>query len=241
MQDQTKTIITEINKLADKPKADWWNNYLKNTVKFIGVGIPEIRKVLLKQKSGFENDPQLLEIADELISLKIAEHKLAGVLIYQLFLLDKIENGIILEHIESLFNNGYIYDWNTCDWLCVRVLTPVIDKGENDDISRILNWNTNENYWHARASLVPFAQCKTLKNHYKNLAIALKNLISREERFAKTVVGWVLREISKFDNDFVSGFLEANMKTLSKEVITNSLKYSDKNTKRDFVARWKEL
>ncbi len=241
MYNKTKIIIAEVNKLADKPKSDWWNNYLKNTVEFIGVGIPEIRKILLKQKSSFENDPQLIGIADELISLEIAEHKLAGVLIYQLFLLGKIDNKKILEHIEILFEKGYIYDWNTCDWLCVRVLTPIIDEGKGDDSSRILNWHTNKDYWQARASLVPFAQCKSLKDQYKNLSPALRNLIDREERFAKTVVGWVLREISKFDNDFVFDFLEANMKTLSKEVITNSLKYSDKNTKKDFVARWKEL
>ncbi|OQX74013.1 MAG: hypothetical protein B6D64_13255 [Bacteroidetes bacterium 4484_276] len=50
MTDITKTIVTEINKLADSKKANWWNNYLKNPVSFIGVGIPQIRDILIKTR-----------------------------------------------------------------------------------------------------------------------------------------------------------------------------------------------
>ncbi len=122
----------------------------------------------------------------------------------------------------------------------MSVLTPIIDKGNESKASQILNWHTRSNYWHARASLVPFAQCKTLDYHYKSLNNAMTNLLSREERFAKTAVGWVLREISKFDNDYVFSFLEDNMDSLTSEVINNSLKYSDKDTKKTFVSKWKE-
>ncbi len=50
MTEQTKTIVTEIDKLADSKKADWWKNYLKNPVSFIGVGIPQIRDILIKTR-----------------------------------------------------------------------------------------------------------------------------------------------------------------------------------------------
>jgi len=53
-------------------------------------------------------------------------------------------------------------------------------------------------------------------------------------------VGWVLREISKFDFDYVLNFLETNIKLLSNDVINNALKYSDKNMKTDFISAWKE-
>ena len=75
-----------------------------------------------------------------------------------------------------------------------------------------------------------------IKKSYQNLTTALENLIRREERFAKTAVGWVHREISKFDFDYVINFLEANVKMLSKEELNNTLKDSDKISKETFVS-----
>jgi 3-methyladenine DNA glycosylase AlkD len=50
-------------------------------------------------------------------------------------------------------------------------------------------------------------------------------LIKREERFCKTAVGWVLREISKSDKNYVEKFLEVHRQFITPEVIKNSTKY----------------
>jgi 3-methyladenine DNA glycosylase AlkD len=54
-------------------------------------------------------------------------------------------------------------------------------------------------------------------------------LIRREERFAKTAVGWVLREYSKHDPDFVLSFLSRHVRYTSAELKRNALKYYRQN------------
>ncbi|MCG8569798.1 MAG: DNA alkylation repair protein [Spirochaetes bacterium] len=237
MEKQIHFLKQQIDSKALPEKADWWNRYLRNSVKFIGVGIPDIRTILLKW---FHQRPlqsaDYLFIADQLIANDIAEYKLAGILIYQLFLLKNIPNQTILDHCEKLFSRQLFYDWNTTDWLCVRVLRPMIDWGVQEDIDQIVSWHQHPYLWQARSSLVPFAQSKNLKLYYSNLTIPLIQIIEREERFAKTAVGWVLREVTKFDVPFVEGFLKTQSPYLTKEVINNALKYQSKSIKKEFIA-----
>jgi 3-methyladenine DNA glycosylase AlkD len=51
-------------------------------------------------------------------------------------------------------------------------------------------------------------------------------LIRREERFAKTAVGWVLRDLSKHDSAVVKDFVDQNLRYFSAESLRNALKYS---------------
>lgn len=235
MKKEIKHLISEINKVANKTKSDWWNNYLQHTISFIGVGIPDIRKILKTWNANYAGKTDLSSIADDLIKLDIAEYKLAGILIYQEFILFDKSNEEILTHVNGLFEKEYIYDWNTCDWLCVKVLSNIIDSGDKKLINRILEWSKMENLWHSRASLVAFTQCKSLKENLPKLEMPMKRVIKRNERFAKTSVGWILREIYKFNKTFVKNFLKENKRFLTKEVVNNALKYMDKDQKRRFV------
>ena len=222
---------------ANPEKAAWWNNYLKDSIRFIGVGIPDIRKILLDWHKTGAGNPDYRTTANQLLRQESAEFKLAGILIYQLFLLGKVANTVILNDIEELFAGGYIFDWNTCDWLCVRVLTPIVNDFSAAEIQRIKGWSRHENYWQARAALIPFAQSSVLKDHYRNLEIEMRVVIKRKERFAKTAVGWLLREISRFDMPFVRRFLRTNQTDLSKEVTLNALKYLEKADRKAFISQ----
>jgi 3-methyladenine DNA glycosylase AlkD len=118
-----------------------------------------------------------------------------------------------------------VIDWNVCDWLCVRILTPLLDKEPELVVSVLSEWNKSPNLWKARASLVPFAQSKSIAKHNKTILQFSSELIKRQERFCKTAVGWVLREYSKSDTKFVAEFLEQFKDWITKEVIKNATKY----------------
>ncbi len=235
MNSHVDYLKSEIDKIAEKSKAEWWNNYLRNTIRFIGVGIPDIRNILNRWYPTIDDEAALILIADKLIHLKIAEYKLAGILIYQNFLLGNISDHRILKHMDILFGKEYIYDWNTCDWFCVRVLTPLVDTQNDQTISEILRWNDKKYLWQARASIVPFALAKSLPNHLGKLEGPMATLIKRKERFAKTAVGWIAREIFKFNPVFVKQFLSKNTDDLTKEVLNNSLKYMEKEKRNQFI------
>lgn len=222
-------IVAELKRNAKSEKADWWNRYLKDTIPFIGAGIPEIRKILLDRNKAEGLDQMAMNkqvgLVRGLIKGCFAEEKLAAILYIQLFWLGKQKNSFLLSLISDWFDERYIFDWNTTDWLSVKILTPMIDSQDSQVIWILKRWNRNSYLWKARASLVSFAQASSILEHGREIERFSDVLIRREERFAKTAVGWVMREYSKHDEDFVLAFLSKHVKYTTAEVKRNALKY----------------
>ena len=223
-------IITETLQQRSSPdKAAWWNRYMKGSIPFLGAGIPEIRKYLLElnAKEDLEALPMNRQVGlvKHLIRGTYAEEKLAAILYIQLFWLGKQRNNFILDLLSDAFDEHHIYDWNTTDWLCVKVLTPMIDSGDEEVLWTLKRWNRDPYLWKARASLVPFAQVRGLTAYRKVISPMADMLIRRKERFAKTAVGWVLREYSREDPKFVLDFLSRHVRHMTSEVKRNALKY----------------
>ena len=224
-------LKSQLAKLADKKSKLWWENYVKHDTRFRGVGIPQIRKSLInwyRQESISELPPhKQLDLAISFFEEEYAEDKLVGILFLQSYLYDKFEYRVLLSKFERLFEKKYIYDWNICDWFCVRVLGPMIKLHGRPCAKAISKWCTAKNVWQARCSLVAFANL-TKENRYTSLLLqSSKVLIKREERFAKTAVGWILRELSHVDEGIVLNFLNVNKEYFSRESLGNSIKYFD--------------
>jgi 3-methyladenine DNA glycosylase AlkD len=228
MKSLSLIIQQELQKYSDDKKAKWLENYVKHDIKSIGVGIPQIRLVLqdvYKRNNLNElSTPEQKETLDELVKHEYTESKLATIIYVQLYLKDT-DVKFQLSMISNWFDNKWISDWNVCDWLCVRLLTPLVDRYPKQTITELKKWNKDSYLWKARASLVPFSQCKTLEKNLDLIDIFNKSLIKREERFCKTAVGWVLREISKFDKNYVVKFLETHHPHVTSEVKQNATKY----------------
>lgn len=228
MNDYANNIIEDIRTNQNADKALWLENYVKHDIKSFGVGIPEIREIIKK----FEKDTQLskstteikVEFLNDLMKNEYTEAKLAAILFVQLYWKTNKANEL-LKITTNWFDNKWITDWNVCDWLCVRLLTPILVKEPELAVSVFKDWNKSQNLWKARASLVPFAQSKNIEKHSEIIQQFSTELIKRQERFCKTAVGWVLREYSKIDTKFVRDFLEQFSDWTTKEVINNATKY----------------
>ncbi len=228
MKELSKEIQNRITSISNDAKAKWLENYVKHNIKSKGVGIPEIREIVKSTNKEFKISDQPLEkqvqLLNDLMYQEYTEDKLAAVIFLQLFWKNKnIKES--LDMISKWFDLGYIQDWNVCDWLCVRVLSPMVDHQKDHTILELKKWNKDTNLWKARASLVPFAQSKTIKDHKIVIHDFATELIVREERFCKTAVGWVLREYSKIDEDYVRQFLSDYKNWITNEVMKNATKY----------------
>jgi 3-methyladenine DNA glycosylase AlkD len=228
MKEISKIIQDRITLIGNPEKAKWLENYVKHNVKSKGVGIPEVREIIICANNDFKltekKISEQIELLNDLMSQEYTEDKLAVVVYLELFWKGKNERQT-LDLISKWFDDYFIADWNVCDWLCVRILTPLLDTWTKQTITEFKKWNKNDNLWKARASLVPFAQCKTIDQHKNTIIEFSTELIKRDERFCKTSVGWVLREYSKIDIDFVREFLSEFENWTTKEVIRNATKY----------------
>lgn len=235
MNQHAEILVQELKVRSVPRKADWWNSYMKGEIRFVGTSIPEIRRLLLEKNAteGLDQLPmnQQVGLVNGLIRSDLAEHKLAAILYIQLFWLGKQKNSFLLSLITDWFTDRYIYDWNTTDWLSVKVLTPLVDSGDEKVILTLKRWNRDSYLWMARASLVPFALSHNIADHAKIIERFSDILIRREERFAKSAVGWVMREYSKVDEDAVLSFLSRHVKHTTWEVKRNALKYYRKKLK----------
>jgi 3-methyladenine DNA glycosylase AlkD len=232
-------LILELERVSNRKTAHWWENYIKHNAKFRGVPLPVVRG---KLKDWYKNEnistaslEEQLEMALDFFSLEYSEDKIAGILFLQLYLYDKFKHELLLGRFEELFQKGYIFDWNITDWFCIRVLRNMIKDKGMACAGAIAEWKRAENLWQARSSVVAFANnlVKEYNEYIPMILEASAVLIVREERFAKTAVGWLLREISNVEKASVVDFIDTYKDHFSKESLENSIKYFDRDEKRE--------
>ena len=240
------SLRQQLTAKADPKTKAWWENYVKDSAPFLGVKMADVRAVVhrwYEAEVADELNPEThLDLALSLFAGETTEEKLAGTLFLQEILLPAgaLRCDRDLDRLAELFTAGQIYDWNVCDWFCVKVLGPLI-KEEGESCARsIAAWHTAENLWQARASLVAFVPVAEQTDYYPLIETACATLIRRPERFAKTAVGWILRDISRQDPAFVERVVEANLPHFSTESLKNALKYFDLRERKAYQQRLKQ-
>ncbi|MBD3275505.1 MAG: DNA alkylation repair protein, partial [Candidatus Marinimicrobia bacterium] len=232
---------------ADTEVKAWWENYVKGSAPFYGVRMAQIRKEVHNWYS--ENNiseafttEQQKSFASDLIRKEYSEEKLAGILLLHEILLPA---GYIIWHKDlpvfaDYFHSGHIYDWNLCDWFCVKLLSDLIKENEFACADTICNWHTAENLWQARASVVSFVYNTSNEDYHPIIIQAAGVIIQRPERFAKTAVGWLLRELSQVKKNLVTSFINEYLPFFTSEVLKNSIKNLSENERAQYKIRWKQ-
>ena len=244
-QSHISKLLQELNQQSDSKVKSWWETYVKGSAPFRGVKMAAIRKCLHKWHTeyidGVLDLEQQLELSFALIKEKYTEDKLAGTIFIHEILIPKevIKPKRDIRRLAGLFSEGHIYDWNICDWFCMKVLGELIERNGKEWAKLISKWSSAENLWQARESIVAFVRGAENRDYYNIIEKSCSNLIKREERFSKTSVGWILREISKHDSKLVKQFIERNMSHFSIESLRNALKYSAKDERNHYLDLFK--
>jgi 3-methyladenine DNA glycosylase AlkD len=226
-----------LNARATAATREWWTKYLRGAASFRGVKMGDVRAAM---HAWFEEEQlgehlsvgQQKDLALMLLEEDYTEDKLAGVLFLQEILLPvgALEWRSDLPRFARLFDEGYIRDWNVCDWFCVKVLGPLVEQKGEACARAISEWREADSVWQRRASVVAFVNLasKGDRNFLGYTEMVLDNcshLLGSQERFAQTGVGWILRELSRSDHGRVIVFVEANVDRFSREALKNASKY----------------
>lgn len=235
---------------AANPKTkDWWERYLKHVIPFRGVKMAEIRRSLhswLEAESIIDHlapDAQV-DVALEMLRQRHAEDKLAGILMIQETL---IPSGAVdwrrdLSRFASLFDDGFIYNWNTCDWFCVKALGAVAQREGEPCARAIAAWRDADNLWKRRASGIAFINlAKRGDANFDGFVDMMLEIcdatIRSDERFAQTGTGWALRELALADHERVVDFIERNAASFSAE----GMRYATEKMPKEIGARLRQL
>lgn len=222
MLDSIARLQAALDREADPRTKAWWERYLKGEISFRGVKMAAIRSALHDwyEAEGMGAELSLTQqrdLAYELIRQSYAEDKLAGILFLQEILLPQGALGCPadLDAMAGLFEAGYIHEWNTCDWFCVKVLGRLVEQQGEGCARGIAEWRHGENLWQRRASGVAFVNlAKKGEANFAGFTELLlevcRAMVESPERFAQTGTGWVLRELSAVEPDRVVEFIAQN-------------------------------
>lgn len=131
-------------------------------------------------------------------------------------LLDKQRHDLTsddLSFLESLvLQNSW---WDSIDDLSPNIVGPIIRQGHPEDLERMMDWVTSDNFWLQRAGLLHQLKFKSKMNE-ELLIKMIEQLKHDKEFFIRKAIGWILREYSKTAPDFVMDYVsKAGLSKLS--------------------------
>jgi 3-methyladenine DNA glycosylase AlkD len=221
-------LEARLSAVADESKQRWWANYVKGA-EFLGVPMTQTRSIALDwfRADGF-GDP--VGLCLDLGSHQISEMKLAGIAIMEHELVPSGVMGIgDLARVRDALNVGGYDDWNTCDWLCVKVIGRLVDGGSRTEHERVLAWSSSGVLWEKRASLVGFVnllpQQEPSTGFDGAFLVAAAAVVADDRRFAQTAVGWTMRELSHRQPKLVRSFVSDHGNLMSSEAMASATKY----------------
>lgn len=231
-------LQTRLDAAALPETKDWFEAYLRGAITYRGVKTPVVTRIVkawAKENGVLDLDVETqLAIISDLLAQPVAEDKFAAILYMQTFL-KAADPALLLSTIETAFENGRFFDWSTTDWLCVRVLDPLILRNGEQTARRIADWSKARDLWQRRASVVSFRHA-IREPSMTGLAEAVVNrLVVEEARFIQTGIGWLLSDWSKIDPGRVAILVERHFDTLSREVIDRHTKHLPDH--KDYKAR----
>jgi 3-methyladenine DNA glycosylase AlkD len=246
-----EALATRLDALATEKSRAFWERYLKGAVPFRGVPMASIRKAV---HAWWHADgpsalrvPEQKKLALRLFEETFCEDKLAGTLVLQEILLDKLSLQDV-DALGGLFDRELIADWNTCDWFCVKVLGNLVARElpSRAVADEIASWCTARTLWQRRAANVAFVNlAKRGEANFQGFTTLMLDTcavtLRSEERFAQTGAGWLLRELAAADRDRVLAFTEAHLGQMSRESVRYVVERMPKSVQARVVSKHKRV
>lgn len=218
-------MASRLTRVAQPETARWFNNYLKGAIEYRGVKSPMVRDIT--KAWGDENGVSELARSDQfavataLAAQPFAEDKFAAIFWLQ-------SMGDCVDVVDQWFSAGHIYDWSTTDWLCVRVLDPLVLEGHTE----IAEWRFKPNLWQRRAAIVSLRGAVAKGVELELVEQTIADLLPSDERFIHTGIGWVLADWSKRDAEAATRLFDKHINDLSLEVVQRHTKHLPKTTQK---------
>ena len=204
-----QTYITELQKVfqenANDQKAAQQSAYLKNKFVFYGLTSPQrrviqkpflTRQYLPTKETGFQ-------ICRELCLKPQREfHYFSQELVskYQ----KQVEREDIVLFEWMITNNSW---WDTVDFIAVDLVGNYLMKFPEERRQIVDKWLKSSNIWLQRSCLLFQLKYKTnTDTHF--LSYCIENLIGSKEFFINKAIGWILRQYSRTDANWVTNFIE---------------------------------
>jgi 3-methyladenine DNA glycosylase AlkD len=205
MEKYLAPLIEKVHESANPERAVWSKKYLKDQFEMIGLDAParkEIFKNFLSEK-GLPSIEKLEEVS--WILWQMEEREFQYIAIEIIIKLSKKFREQDIEWIEKLIVTKSW--WDTVDgiaaWICGKYFQLYPSK-----IKEVTNqWMESGNIWLQRSALLFQLKYKQ-KTDIVLLSLYIQKLSKHKDFFTRKAIGWILREYSKTNKEFVREFVK---------------------------------
>ncbi len=132
----------------------------------------------------------------------------------------------------------YVDDWGLCDALA-KIYTKILVVLPKEVYEQLKKWNTDENLWKRRQSLVSllyYSRTKKLHPSFDQVRQLLIPLLADKEYYVQKGVGWTLRELHTVYPAETLAWLKQDIKLLSSIAFTIAIEQMDTVTVNEIKA-----
>ena len=240
-------LASTLEGLAAPKTKEWWTKYLKGEAEFRGVRMGDVRNSVnaLVEEMNIKAPHTLIEtrlaMYEECCKSRYTEEKLGGFLLLAEHSLSELRDDDV-EQLGRPLASGDVADWNSCDWLCVKVIGPFInasgDAGHfQTRAEKVAEWRFADALWQRRAAAVSFVYLASRDPEpyqgFRDLLIKISAAnVKDPARFSQTSVGWLLRELSVVEPERVKEFVASHKDEISEEAQKSAYKKLRQGKKR---------
>jgi 3-methyladenine DNA glycosylase AlkD len=186
-------------------RAEQEQAYLKSELDFIGVRIPDLRRVVKAElkRAGDLGGDELVRLARELWRSPIYERRAAAVMV-----LSHRPRLLAEHHIEVV--EEFVRDsetWALVDGLAIDVAGQLLERFPSLE-STMQRWSTDADFWIRRSALLAYLRpLRRGEGHFDRFAEKADRMLEEREFFIRKAIGWVLRETAKQRPALVTGWI----------------------------------
>lgn len=200
-------LVDSFEKNANPEIAVQMKQYMRNQFDFFGIKSPERKEIYME----FKKDHGLIPVDHKMEIVQWCWE--APQREYQMFAMSFLGKSVTRESIEILSLYEYMIVtkswWDTVDYIASNLVGAYFAKFPNKIEQTTKKWMESDNIWLQRTCLL--FQLKYRSNLNTNLLHAfIVQLNGSKEFFIQKAIGWILREYSKTNPEFVVNYVAKN-------------------------------
>lgn len=215
MTDYLKTLTREFEKNSHLPTASAQKAYMKNRFEFYGLTAKNRRALQhpFLDHQQLPDKSQLNTIVKTLWKLPQREyHYFAQELAFQ-YTNQTEKNDIQLFEFMVKHQSW----WDTVDYIATKLIAAYFKTYSPQREQYVLKWLASDNIWLQRSALLFQLKYKQ-ETDTELLRLTINRLLGSKEFFINKAIGWVLREFSKINPEWVLDFVrQTELNALSKK------------------------
>ncbi|MGV2928402.1 DNA alkylation repair protein [Macrococcus capreoli] len=193
--------------LKNKSNQKTMESYMKNNFPFLGIKKSEtapIMKVLFKLGLPKTKD-ETKALVDDCFEQPEREYHYIGMII-----LNKNEKQFDVTDLDYLKQLILTHSWwDSIDTIAPNIVGRIVLREREAGEAVMRQWNQSDNFWLQRASLLHQLKYKAQMNEAL-LTEMILHTKDEQKFFIRKAIGWVLREYSKTNAEFVTTFVDTH-------------------------------